>query len=129
MRHLSTCLASNCVTQIPTLSPCRERREMKEGKGGERREKKEERGRREGKEGEMAREKERKENGSKRHCAMDTVYSDIFCNTKCYTIYTCDAFCTGWRNICMDLTFFTTFRNGISMLCRNFIKQSHDKSN
>ena len=33
---------------------------MREGKGGERREKKEERGRREGKEGEMAREKERR---------------------------------------------------------------------
>ena len=55
---------------------------MREGKGGERREKKEERGRKEGKEGEMARKRERKEKGSKRHCAMDTVYSDIFCNTK-----------------------------------------------
>jgi len=36
----------------------------------------------------------------------------------CSSTSTCDALCTGWWNICMDLTFLTTFRNGISMFCK-----------
>lgn len=76
-----------------------------------------EKGGRKGKEvGKEGREGEEGKVGKKKWWAGRLSVVGHFLQYKMYITYTCDAFCTGWRNICMDFTFFTTFRNGISML-------------